>query len=216
MGTAWFVDGAYALKAWGRVSAREERLDYSLLRAEIEDDAGEQIGDAYYFSCDNDPPSAAQSAFHRYLASPAPKGAGLRVKLYWLQSHALHWPKRMGGEPVVHPDTEEAFVQKTQKGVDVGLAFHLMRSYSKRGWKKLYLVGGDGDFHEVIQHLVENEDVHVTLIGTADSISGQLAPYADNVVDFAEIKDKVLRSVGGPPPPPDLDPDLDADESAAE
>jgi uncharacterized LabA/DUF88 family protein len=93
----------------------------------------------------------------------------------------------------VHPTTGEAYIQKTLKGVDVGLSFHLMRSYSKRGWKKLYLMAGDGDFHEVIQHLVENEDVHVTLIGTNDSISGQLAPYADNVVDFGEIKSKVVR-----------------------
>jgi hypothetical protein len=193
MATAWFIDGAYAMKAWNRVSSHDQRMDYALLRAEIEDDAGESIGDAYYFNCDSDPPSASPSNFHRFLASPPPRGAGLRVKLYWLQSYPLHWPVSMGGEPVVHPTTGEPYVQKTQKGVDVGLAFHLMRSYSKRGWKKLYLMAGDGDFHEVIQHLVENEDVHVTLIGTNDSISGQLAPYADNVVDFGEIKTKIVR-----------------------
>ncbi len=213
MATAWFIDGAYAMKAWNRVSTHDERMDYALLRAEIEDDAGETIGDAYYFNCDSDPPSAAQNNFHRFLASPPPRGAGLRVKLYWLQSYPLHWPASMGGDPVVHPTNGQPYIQKTQKGVDVGLAFHLMRSYSKRGWKKLYLVAGDGDFHEVIQHLVENEDVHVTLIGTNDSISGQLAPYADNVVDFGEIKAKIVRQA--PPATSTFSP-IASDSEAAE
>ena len=197
MGTAWFVDGGYANKAWKSV-AGEDRLDYSRFREEIEKDAGEKIGDAYYFNCDNDPPSAGQNAFHRYLRSAPPRGPGLRVKLYWLQSKQLYWPHVMGGGPVLHPDTGEPYIQKTQKAVDVGLAFHLMRSFSKVGWKKLYLVAGDGDFHEVIQHLVENENVTVIVVGTADSLSGELAPYVD-LVEFDGIIDDVKRLNSAPP-----------------
>lgn len=192
MGTAWFVDGGYAFKAW-QYAAGQDRMDYSMLRHEIEKDAGEAIADAYYFNCDNDPPSAGQNAFHRFLSSPPPRGAGLRVKLYWLQTKAHEWPDHMGGGPVLHPDSGEQYITKGQKAVDVGLAFHLIRSFSKRGWDKLYLMAGDGDFSEVIQHLVENENVAVTLIGTAGSISGELAPYA-RIVDFSDIRASITRS----------------------
>ena len=194
MTTAWFVDGGYALKTWNTVVSDGARIDYGLLRAEIEDDAGEEIGDAYYFDCDSDPPNAAQASFHTFLQSAPPNGVGLRVKLYWLQTKKHEWPAYLGGGgPIVHPLSGEQYVTKAQKGVDVGLAFHLMRSFSKVRWDKLYLVAGDGDFHEVIQHLVENEGVHVTVIGTPATISGQIAPYV-RIVDFAEITDDIRRA----------------------
>ncbi|MBN9466563.1 NYN domain-containing protein [Brevundimonas sp.] len=192
MTTAWFVDGGYASKTWQSVAGRD-RLDYALLRQHIETDAGEVVGDAYYFDCDNDPPSAGQTGFHRFLSSPPPRGPGLRVKLYWLQSKAHEWPKHMGGGPIIHPESGGQYVTKTQKAVDVGLSFHLMRSFSKRAWNKLYLIAGDGDFSEVIQHLVENENVSVTLIGTNNSVSGELAPYV-RIMDFADIKESVTMS----------------------
>lgn len=192
MPTAWFVDGGYANKSWQSVSGYA-RMDYGLLRTEIEKDAGEIIGDAYYFNCDNDPPSAGQNAFHRFLSSAPPRGAGLRVKLYWLQTKHHEWPHHMGGGPIIHPDSGDQYITKTQKAVDVGLAFHLMRSFSKKAWDKLYFIAGDGDFSEVIQHLVENEDVSVTVIGTANSISGELAPYV-RIVDFSEIAGSISRA----------------------
>lgn len=192
MGTAWFVDGGYANKAWQSV-AGSDRMDYALLRSSIEADASEAIGDAYYFNCDNDPPSAGQNAFHRFLSSPPPRGAGLRVKLYWLQTKAHEWPGFMGGGPILHPTSGDQYVTKSQKAVDVGLAFHMMRSFAKRGWDKLYLVAGDGDFSEVIQHLVENENVAVTVIGTSSSVSGELAPYV-KIVEFDQIRDQITRA----------------------
>jgi uncharacterized LabA/DUF88 family protein len=67
-----------------------------------------------------------------------------------------------------------------------------MRSYSKIGWKKLYLVAGDGDFHEIIQHLVENENVSVTIIGGEKSVSGEIIPYVD-LVELSGIVEDVKR-----------------------
>lgn len=195
VGTAWFVDGGYAHKAWQSV-AGQDRMDYLLLRKEIEDDADEAIGDAYFFNCDNDPPSAGQNSFHRFLGSTPPHGAGLRVKLYWLQTKVHDWPAHMGGGPILHPQSGEQYVTKTQKAVDVSLAFHLMCSFSQRGWDKLYLVAGDGDFSVVIKHLVENENVAVTVIGTTRSVSVELAPYV-KIVDFADIRDSITRASGG-------------------
>lgn len=197
MTAAWFVDGAYLFRVWGDLG-REDVLDYLALRTGLErnycDSAtDERIGEAYYFSADPDPPSAAQNAFHSALQFPPPTGPGLRVKLYWLQRRELFWPSHMGGDPVVHPQTGDQFVLTTQKGVDVGLAFHLIRSYSKRGWKKLFLAAGDSDFHEPVQHLVENEAVDLILIGSRRSISAELLPYARDVVHIEDIADRIAR-----------------------
>jgi len=192
MTTAWFVDGAYAFTCWKQVGGGRV-LDYTRLRDAIENDAQEEIGEAYYFSSDNDPPSNGQNNFHRAIAIPAPDGPGLRVKLYWLNVKKLYWPQALGGGPVLHPnDPTIQYELKTQKGVDVGLAFHLMRSFSKRKWDKLYLIAGDGDFHEVVQHLVEDEDVKLTILGTRQSISAELGPYGRPVY-FDDIADKVAR-----------------------
>jgi uncharacterized LabA/DUF88 family protein len=191
-GIAWFIDGEYASKAFRSV-ADPARIDYAKFRVEVEDDAKARIDEAYYFNCNSNPPIAEQDGFHRFLKSPPPSGPGLRVKLYWLQTKHLRWPPHMGGDFVVHPDTGEHFEQTTQKGVDVGLAFHLIRSFSKSSWDRLYLVAGDGDFHEVVQHLVEDEGVKLSLLGTRETISGELAPYGE-IIDFADIYESIARA----------------------
>lgn len=67
-----------------------------------------------------------------------------------------------------------------------------MRSFSKVGWKRLYLVAGDGDFHEIVQHLVEDEGVKLTILGSLDTVSGELAPYGE-IIDFADIREQIVR-----------------------
>jgi uncharacterized LabA/DUF88 family protein len=195
---AWFVDGAYAYKTWGSLR-RGDKLDYLKLRQVLEStyldrEAGEKIEDAYFFNADSEPPSAGQNAFHNALAYPPPAGPGLRVKLYWLRKKQLFWPSHLGGEAVVHPTTGEHYAVTQQKAVDVGLAFHLMRSFSKRGWKKLFLVAGDSDFHEVVQHLVEHEDVNLTLVGTMSTMGDELRPYARAVFEFDQHAAAISRA----------------------
>lgn len=153
--------------------------------------------------CSRSPEAAARKSFAfgpslgigrhvQRLAYPPPGGPGLRVKLYWLQRRKLYWPQKMGG-PVVHPNSSEQFELTQQKAVDVGLAFHLMRSYSRKHWKKLLFAGGDGDFHEVVQHLVESENVSLVLIGTIDTISEDLRPYASAFVDVSKEAPDIAR-----------------------
>ncbi len=149
--------------------------------------------EAYYFDADPDPPSARQNAFHNSLAFPPPTGPGLRVKLYWLHRKQLFWPKSMGGGPVLHPATGKKYELTQQKAVDVGLAFHLMRSFTRRQWPKLFLATGDGDFQEVVQHLVENENVTLFLIGTLESISEELRPYATQIIQLKDVAPEISR-----------------------
>lgn len=189
---AWFVDGSFLYKEWQSLN-RDDRLDYLLLRRHLEREFQVRIADAYYFNADPDPLGARNNAFHRALAYPPPGGPGLRVKLYWLQRRALNWPSVWGGGPVVHPGNGMQLEHVQQKAVDVGLAFHLMRSHGHRQWRTLLLAAGDGDFHEVVQHLVEHLDVAVILVGTTNSMSRELLPYAQAVAELDRIADAVAR-----------------------
>jgi uncharacterized LabA/DUF88 family protein len=114
------------------------------------------------------------------------------VKRYWLQRRPLQWPASWGGGPVLHPKTGAAYELVQQKAVDVGLAFHLIRSHTHSKWQKLMLAAGDADFHEVVQHLVENEGVELVLIGSVDTISSELLPYARSVVRIPELADQLV------------------------
>lgn len=189
---AWFVDGAYLFKAWQSLR-RSDKPDYLKLRTYLESTFDARIDDAYYFNADPDPPSAKMNAFHSALSYPPPAGPGIRVKLYWLQKKALFWPASWGGGPVVHPETGQHYELTQQKAVDVGLTFHLMRSFGHRRWKRLFLAAGDSDFHEVVQHLVEHEDVELVLLGTGNTISGELLPYARAIVSLQDIAEQVSR-----------------------
>jgi uncharacterized LabA/DUF88 family protein len=190
---AWFTDGAYLFKVWQSLK-QSDRLDYLKLRLYLESTFGIAIEDAYYFNSDPDVVSAKQNAFHSALSHRPPDGPGIRVKLYWLQKKPLFWPTSWGGGPVLHPETHRHFELIQQKAVDVGLAFHLMRSFEKQQWRTLFLGAGDSDFHEVVQHLVENEGVQLILIGSEQTISGELLPYAHAVVKLRDIADEVARS----------------------
>ncbi len=192
-GAAWFIDGSYLYKAWQGLK-RADKLDYLKLRGHLEAAFDERIEDAYYFNADSDPPSAKMNAFHSALSYPPPAGPGIRVKLYWLQKRPLFWPATWGGGPVLHPDTAQHYELTQQKAVDVGLVFHLMLSFGRRKWKRLFLAAGDSDFHEVVQHLVEREDVELVLIGTTHTTSGELLPYARSIVNLQDVADQVSRS----------------------
>ena len=95
---------------------------------------------------------------------------------------------------MIHPESGRHFELVQQKAVDVGLAFHLLRSFQQRRWQKLYLAAGDSDFHEAVQHLVEHEGVDLFLIGSETTISGELLPYARAVVKVADIAEQICRS----------------------
>ena len=141
MSVAWFVDGAYLFNIW-RNLGRPDSMDYTKLRSLLETQfcdlaQGEVIDEAYYFNADPDPPSAKLNGFHNMLTQSPPRGPGLRVKVYWLQTKKLFWPDKITGKPgirvpVVYPENGQQLELVQQKGVDVGLAFHLMRSHSKK------------------------------------------------------------------------------------
>ncbi|SFZ76960.1 NYN domain-containing protein [Chitinimonas taiwanensis] len=172
-----FIDGAYAYKAFGR-----DKINYLELRKLIEEELGDEVDEGYFFNADDN--QAMSSKLHNALSFPYPKGPGLRVKNYWLQKKQLYWPNHLGGGPVTHPEQSHINYEiTTQKAVDVGLVYHMTRSFHKRKWTKLALFAGDGDFHEPVQNLVEYENVDLYLIGSLNSIADVLRPYARRIIE---------------------------------
>jgi len=201
MSAGWFVDGEYAFKAWQALQ-RGDRIDFVKLRQLLETNYlgdTEVIEEAYYFDAAQDPGTARQTPFHRLLTYSPPSGPGFRVKLYGLREKELRWPPHMGGKRVVHPITGELYIATNQKAVDVALAFHMLRSVHHRKWNKLFLFAGDGDFSELIQHLVENENISVALIGTRNSISQELRCYAKSVVELDKFADDFSMPLSSDP-----------------
>ena len=176
MSIGMFIDGAYVSKVY------RARIDYLALHTILEKEIGDTVDEAYYFDSDDDPPKAAK--LHNKLAYAPPNGPGLRGKIYWLHKRLLTWPMAMGGAPVMHPTLNKQFELVTQKAVDVGLVYHLTRSFHKRKWTKLVLAAGDADFHEPVQNLVESENVELFLVGTTGSISQELRPYARRLFEI--------------------------------
>lgn len=190
MSIGLFVDGSYAYNVYPGA------LDFAKFRAELENHLADQVDEAYYFNSDDDPPKATK--FNNYLTVPPPKGPGFRIKIYWLSKKKLSWPMKHGGGPVMHPTTPGLqFEHVSQKGVDVGLAFHMVRSYYRRKWTKLVLFAGDGDFHEPVQALVEGENIDLYIVGSLQkrSISGELMPFGKVIeIDQEPWLSKVART----------------------
>lgn len=179
MSIGWFVDGSFIYKSY------PGQIDYSKLRSAIEEHLGDRVDEGYYFNSNDDSPGA--TAFNNYLTLPPPRGPGLRLKLYAYSRKKLYWPQQLGGQPVLHPDNDNIHYElRQQKGVDVGLAYHMIRSFHKRKWDKLVLCAGDSDFHEPVQNLVESENVDLYLVGGMNSISSELRAYAKGILEIDE------------------------------
>jgi len=181
MPTGLFIDGGYIRKVFS------DRINFLKLRTYLETLIRDSIEEAYYFDADTDPPKMEKML--NALAFPPPTGPGLRSKIYWLQKKELHWPPFLGGGKVTHQNGT-VFELTTQKAVDVGLIFHLTRSYYRSKWTNLVLAAGDGDFHEPVQNLVENDGVKLWIVGSLSSISQDLRPYGTIV----EIDKEPLHS----------------------
>src|SRR5215217_4268022 len=91
MSIGFFVDGAYVSMSF------EGMVDYRKVRRFLEAELKDEVDEAYYFNATDRDVSPKVERFHNALAYPPPHGPGLRVKLYWLQTSLLHWPKAMGG-----------------------------------------------------------------------------------------------------------------------
>jgi len=91
------------------------------------------------------------------------------------------WSKDLdakGGGPVMHPSIPEMqYEQKSQKAVDVGLTFHMFVHITNAIGTNSCLPPATVIFMNR-QSLVEGRNVGLYLVGSVNTISDQLRPYA--------------------------------------
>ncbi|MGB6519567.1 MAG: NYN domain-containing protein [Candidatus Cybelea sp.] len=174
-----FIDGAHLSILWRQISSRQ--LDFAKLQATIAQSCGGEIVEAYCFD------ATTNGQMNDYYA--AMQRSGIRVKLYTYAYEDVFDELR---RPICTP-AGTPVRRRIQKGVDVGLATHLLDSHRRRRWAKLALIAGDADFAEPVQRLVEIYGVELTLIGDAKNTSYALRPYAASFIGLAAIRPAVER-----------------------
>lgn len=182
-----FIDGSFLRKTW-RQAAGARILRYDSLRALIERELNDRIGVAYWF--DAQFPDSTGNDKHR----AALLRAGFRVRAHYRVVTETVCDRN--GDPIEDPHTRAPLTVFRQKGVDVGLARTLERSRECDGWRNLALAAGDADFAELVADLVEQHQVHASLIGIERSISLAFRPYAERIIDLNEYAGELagLRS----------------------
>jgi uncharacterized LabA/DUF88 family protein len=180
-GVGLFIDGANLSIAWRSISAAAP-IDFTALRACVEDHCGDRIVEAYCFDATED---GRTNAYFRMMEQ-----CGIRVKLYWYAYEDVYDASNQritdrNGLPVR---------RRMQKGVDVGLATHMLESRRRKQWTHLVLAAADADFAEPVQRLVESDGVALTLLGVPERVSHALRPYATDDLDLRKIKDRIACS----------------------
>jgi uncharacterized LabA/DUF88 family protein len=174
-----FIDGANLSIEWHKISSGQ--VDFAKLLLCIERLCDGSIDEAYCFDAtENGRTNPYFSAMQR---------AGIRVKLYEFAFEDVYDARRVrivdtSGDPVK---------RRIQKGVDVGLATHMLESHRRRGWTKLVLAAADADFAEPVQRLVEIYGVELTILGIPEKASYALQPYATRFIDLRKIVGSVQR-----------------------
>jgi uncharacterized LabA/DUF88 family protein len=178
-GIGLFIDGANLSISWRSISPA--RIDFIALRACIEDHCGDRIVEAYCFDATED---GRTNAYFKMMEK-----CGIRVKLYRYAYEDVYDASHQritdcNGVPVQ---------RRIQKGVDVGLAMHMLESRRRRNWTHLVLAAADADFAEPVQRLVESDGVALTLLGLPGRVSHALRPYANDDLDLRQIMHRIAR-----------------------
>lgn len=176
-----FIDAAYVHREFIRAHGR---VDYPKLREALSNRLGAEPVASHFFNAVDDNESERTGNLHRALEK-----WHFTVHLGWIQSRPLFWDD---GTPVVHPFTGASYLLKNQKGVDVSLAHHLIKSHTALRWAKLALVAGDADFEEPVAELVRERGVELFLVGPENTISTRLQALAAEVL---LLDHEPLRSV---------------------
>ena len=166
--TVWIADAAY-LYNYGR--GRGAGFDYLKLKNELARQNGAPLYESYYFNASPDPTAEAQSAFHSWIKSAAPKGPQMRVQLYKLKDLRAHCPQ-----------CGTHFDRHVQKGVDVAIATLMIKLATQGVYDRVILSAGDGDFEDAIDYVKSDLRKEVWLNGAQSTLSVDLQCYADRVL----------------------------------
>jgi uncharacterized LabA/DUF88 family protein len=180
MGVGLFIDGAHLSISWRRITT--EQIDFCKLLQSVETEVADRVVEAYCFDATS---SGAMTGYFKAM-----QRAGIRVKLYTFAYEPVYDEQY---RPIMDPSTGRQAQRRIQKGVDVGLAMHMVDSHRRRGWDKLVLAASDADFAEPTQRLVEQHNVELTTLGLPERMSHAILPYAVKRLDLRALAPSITR-----------------------
>jgi uncharacterized LabA/DUF88 family protein len=175
-----FIDGAHLSISWRSFACGH--IDFRLFRRELEERTCDTFVEAYCYDANE---TATPNAYFKAMGH-----AGIRVELRY---YAYEQVEGENGVTIIDPRTSKPVRRRIQKRVDTGLSVEILKSYHRHRWSRLVLVAGDDDFTEVVQYLVEEEGVRLTLVGLRERTSYNLVSFAENEVDLRQLAPEISR-----------------------
>lgn len=163
MDTLWVVDANYIVRASEFYGA----VDYLKLKMILEKLNGAPITSSYFF--DNTKNNPKQDRFIWWLQSS--QGPNMNTRLYGMKP-AKTYCKRC-----------KADIQfQVQKGVDVGIATLILTSAFEKGYDRVILSAGDGDFKDALYYVRNTMKKEVWITGFEGTVSGDFYGDCTSVV----------------------------------
>lgn len=162
-----------------------KRFDWNRFRQLMDDLAGGPIHDVHYFDCVSDAPSAGREAFHQFLRTT------LGFQLHFSE---LREKRRTCA------NCRSQYVEHEQKGVDVGIAVHMLKLAYNSGFDQALLCSGDGDFAPVVTEMRNSLGKRTVVAGWHNGVAPALREAACRVIHLEEHQERILGQTPEPPP----------------
>lgn len=168
-----------------------KRFDWNRFRSLMDEIAGGPVFDVHYFDCVSDAPSAGREAFHQFLRNT------LGFQLHFSE---LREKRR------TCTSCRSTYVEHEQKGVDVGIAVHLLKLAYNHAFDQALLCSGDGDFAPLATDLRNTLGKRLIVVGWHNGVAPSLRDAAFRVCHLEDYQDRILgqapEPAGGALPPP--------------
>lgn len=162
-----------------------KRFDWNRFRILMDEFAGSDVFDVHYFDCVSDAPSAGREAFHQFLRNT------LGFQLHFSE---LKEKRR------TCPSCRTTYVEHEQKGVDVGIAVHMLKLAFNGAYDQALLCSGDGDFAGLVTHLRDTLGKRVVVVGWHNGVAPSLRDAAFRVVHLEEFQERIVGNTPDPAP----------------
>jgi uncharacterized LabA/DUF88 family protein len=149
------------------------RIDWQKFTKLLEQD-GEEVWQVYFFSSENDQPSAGETNFYQYL----------KEQLHW---EVFTYP--LGRKTVTCANCNETRTLPAEKGVDVGLATKMLMLGINKAYETAILVSGDRDYLETVK-FVKGLGLRVEIVSWRNGLSSDLAAESSAPVVFLDELEK--------------------------
>lgn len=154
-----------------------KRFDWNRFKAYMDHLSGGEIFDVHYFDCVSDAPSAGREAFHQFLRNT------LGFQLHFTE---LKEKRRQC------PQCNAMYVEHEQKGVDVGIAVHMLKLAVSHSYEQALLCSGDGDFASLVTDLRDTLGKRIVVIGWHNGVAPALRDAAYRVIHLEEHYDRIV------------------------